>query len=89
MSAEAWERRREPREAWESGPDGTGKRISAEQSGEVPGTRKQPESVKRVKNIQNPQFHWVGRHMAYHREMVNVVHALLLGKLTVVSSHTM
>ena len=42
-----------------------GKQISTEQSGEVPGTWKQPESVKRVKNVQNPQFHRVGRHMAY------------------------
>ena len=67
MLAEAWERRREPREVRESGPDGTGKWISVEQSGEVPGTRKQPESVKRVKNIQNLQFHRVGRHMAYQR----------------------
>ena len=43
-----------------------GKRISAEQSGEVPETWKQLESVKRVKNVQNLQFHRVGRHMVYH-----------------------
>ena len=42
-----------------------GKRISAGECRKAPGTQKQLESVKRVKNIQNLQFHWVGRLSAY------------------------
>ena len=34
-----------------------GKQINTGKCGKVPGTQKQPESMKRVENIQNVQFH--------------------------------